>query len=160
MITPGKNQPRPERRLRLNTMATIALAVTALAAAAPLAAAESDPTPDSLSSPQRYAVTEGASGPSQPLERHSTVALACSPAASYVVKANTPSLEGSSVKNTGSVTQTPNWYCLVDQLWLRGQTKVCGFWGCNWHTKASTTHNGRTSNWSDLTRALQASRIQ
>lgn len=87
--------------------------------------------------------------PQEDLVQGAAVAVACSPAATYVIKANTPRLEGSSVKSTGSVTQTPNWYCLVDQVWLRGQTKVCGFWGCNWHTKASAAHNGRTSSWSN-----------
>lgn len=87
--------------------------------------------------------------PKEDLVQGAAVAVACSPAATYVIKANTPTLESSSVESTGSVTQTPNWYCLVDQVWLRGQTKVCGFWGCNWHTKANAAHNGRTSSWSN-----------
>ncbi len=80
--------------------------------------------------------------------RRATVAAACSLAATFYVKSRTPVLEGSSVKTPGSVTQVPNWYCLVEQIWVTGQTKVCGFWGCDWHTKATNSHSGRTASWS------------
>ena len=53
------------------------------------------------------------------------------------------------VTSQGSVTQSPDWYCLVESVWLRGQTKVCGFWGCNWHTKAGSGSDGQESYWSD-----------
>ena len=75
-------------------------------------------------------------------------ALECSIAMAYLLEPGDPQLDNRSVTSTGTVTQFPKWYCLVDSVWLRGQTKVCGFWGCNWHTKASVGDNGRTSPWS------------
>ncbi len=151
MIIHLKNRSRIEPRMSLNTMSVVVFVVVALAVAvsavtASVAAAEGDPMSGSPGLPEPQ-VSEGASSLPQG-HGYRTAVVACSPAASYAIKADTPSLKSSSVKSTGSVTQTPNSYCLVDQLWLRGQTKVCGFWGCNWHTKASTSSNGRISDWS------------
>lgn len=75
-------------------------------------------------------------------------ALECQLSATFYVEAYGPQLSGTSVNGTGRIRQIPNWYCLVDSTWVRGQTKVCGVWGCNWHTKAFTSDRGHTSDWS------------
>ncbi len=62
---------------------------------------------------------------------------------------HTPYQSGSSVNTKGVFsTNGSDWYCGVDGLTVRGQTKVCGAWGCSWHTKASAFHNGQTTYWS------------
>lgn len=75
-------------------------------------------------------------------------ALGCQLSITRIVTADDPHLAGSSVNSSGRVVQLPSWYCFVQYVWVRGQTKVCGFWGCNWHTKRYLGDDGRTSDWS------------
>ena len=85
----------------------------------------------------------------QAADQRPAAAYACNWSMTYYLQPGNPELDGSSVTSQGSVTQSPDWYCLVESVWLRGQTKVCGFWGCNWHTKAGSGSDGQESYWSD-----------
>jgi len=77
-------------------------------------------------------------------------ANACGYVAVAQISPETPTYQSSSntVTSPGTVNQSPDWHCLVHQVYVRQQSKHCGFWGCNWHTGAASFGNGRTTSWS------------
>jgi hypothetical protein len=47
----------------------------------------------------------------------------------------------------GFINQVPDLYCGSDYGWTYLQKKVCGFWGCNFHTQTSYQNSVSTAYW-------------
>ena len=63
--------------------------------------------------------------------------------------AQTPILtQGKYVYNVGLIEQSPQWYCYQEGGVVLAQTKVCGTFGCNWHTRGDYSEAVQTTYWS------------
>ena len=70
-----------------------------------------------------------------------SVEAACSTSAWVGRYVYTPTFASGQYRSNGWLTQSPDVYCFGIEWKIFAQTKVCGFWGCNWHTKGDKKAN-------------------
>lgn len=55
-----------------------------------------------------------------------------------------------SVYDNGEIDQSPTWSCEQNSGTVFAQTKVCGFFGCNYETKASYNSDAKVLRWAHV----------